>query len=1467
MGKTTTLAVSAFFALLPFAAHADNAAEKEDGVTFYGYMAYSDAWNDSSTPDPQAGFYSFTAADGDFKAESQTGGNSSFVSCTYGGNRVYRVDVGGYYSSYTVTYSTVSADTWKQLSSASLGKNYAEGVAADMTYDYTTSTLYSVTYEKHSNSNSGYLCIVDKESGAFTRIASIPFMRCVAADAAGALWSIGGDGVLYKMGKDGTVTKVGETGYIPSDLNQSATFDLRTGKLYWALDGFASDDTYHLSLVDALLSVDTATGKAEVVRSFGRQERFSGLFIKDCHPAAPDRISDLSVTASADGALEAAVSFTMPKVTYGQTSLSTPLSYTLYKDFEAVKTGTAAAGEHIDLSLDFENDGTYTIGVSATADGREGSRAEQKVFVGGDTPLPVTGAVAVSTDDRASATISWEAPAGGVNGGSIAAESVTYTVTRMPDNKVVAKDISATSFTDTPERSMIKTRYTVTPKAGEKSGERVFTNYVYAGTSWEVPYTEAFDTEDDFGAFTVIDANGDAGDDWEDPTWKYDNSYAAAFYYGSASSADDWLVMPALELSTEKLYQMTFQTYGYYGKTANHLQIALGALPTAESMGEAVFDKSYVSSMSAVKTFSAYFTPREGDRYIGFHNITQAKEHMSIDNIYVHEIGSSLVPDRVSSASIKNGGDCKALLSFTAPATNVKGEALAGQVKVNIYKGSADAPVAVLTGKPGEEMTWTDEYSTAAAFTYTLTPENGNGAGIPTELSIDMTAQAAAAPTGAVATLCGPHTVKLTWKPSATAGAVNYSVYRRYDYETPQLVGDNLTECSVVDDCATDSLPEGQRQGAVRYTITSINSAGEGGSLVTDEVVVGEAYPLPFSETWYQQTTQNEPWTRRGDGSASWSVVGFGYDPKAPGYDGAGMVNFSVNSYTQGSATSGISEYVSPAIDFTSMKNPVLNFYIYHSPDVSDYLKVEVGVEADDGSQEMVNGAEFYAKADEAGWTLCTVPLSNYAFLQRGHIVLRGSGIATGQNLHLDALTITGGAYGCDAAVKEMEVTGTHREGAESGVYVVVKNNGSQDIASASVSLMADGAEVASEEVEDWKAGAELAFDFEYVPTRSGDLTLCAKVAAEGDEQPENDSMERTARVQQRLLPYVTTLSGSRTDKGVTLSWQQPTATETAQQTTDGFEQYKAFAIADIGLWGVHDGDQTLPFTFNDMNGDPIVWENNDKLQAFIVFNPGKTTLAGLVETYSGEQSMVSFGAPRKANDDWLISPPLSGEEQLISFYARGIDSQETSERFNVLYSLTDTAATSFHTVNGTTSVKAGTDWTLYRYGLPQGARYFAIQYVGVQQSGLMVDDVTFCGYIAAGVEPDGYNVYRDGVQVNADLLTEAAYAEEVDMQETGHTYTVTAVYGGKESSVSNEVTFSKTGISAVGVSAADVRIGVSAGFVHVRGAEGKAIKVYDLSGKLVHSAAEAKDMESFAVESGVYVVRAGGRTAKVLVR
>ena len=44
--------------------------------------------------------------------------------------------------------------------------------------------------------------------------------------------------------------------------------------------------------------------------------------------------------------------------------------------------------------------------------------------------------------------LSWEAPTKGLNNGYIKASELTYTLTRMPDNVVVAKDITTTTYED-----------------------------------------------------------------------------------------------------------------------------------------------------------------------------------------------------------------------------------------------------------------------------------------------------------------------------------------------------------------------------------------------------------------------------------------------------------------------------------------------------------------------------------------------------------------------------------------------------------------------------------------------------------------------------------------------------------------------------------------------------------------------------------------------------------------------------------------------------------------------------------------------------------------------------------------------------------------------------------------------------------------------------------------------------------
>ena len=78
----------------------------------------------------------------------------------------------------------------------------------------------------------------------------------------------------------------------------------------------------------------------------------------------------------------------------------------------------------------------------------------------------------------------------------------------------------------------------------------------------------------------------------------------------------------------------------------------------------------------------------------------------------------------------------------------------------------------------------------------------------------------------------------------------------------------------------------------------------------------------------------------------------------------------------------------------------------------------------------------------------------------------------------------------------------------------------------------------------------------------------------------------------------------------------------------------------------------------------------------------------------------------------------------------------------------------------------------------------------------LMVDDFTYAPYDGSREADEllGYNVYRDNVRINAELLTANRFID-TEAGHDGAVYTVTAVYGSGESAYSNEATLTTTGI------------------------------------------------------------------------
>ena len=158
---------------------------------------------------------------------------------------------------------------------------------------------------------------------------------------------------------------------------------------------------------------------------------------------------------------------------------------------------------------------------------------------------------------------------------------------------------------------------------------------------------------------------------------------------------------------------------------------------------------------------------------------------------------------------------------------------------------------------------------------------------------------------------------------------------------------------------------------------------------------------------------------------------------------------------------------------------------------------------------------------------------------------------------------------------------------------------------------------------------------------------------------------------------------------------------------------------------------------------------------AFIVFNP---TQIGIdldanpnFKPHSGEQylacmSAISQYAVNKHNDDWLISPLLSGERQTISFYAKSL-SDTYREAFNIAYSTSTTDTTQFVTLQ--TVGQADSEWTQYSIELPEGAKYFALHVISKDAYALLIDDVKFD---AAPLAIKSYNIYRDRRKVGNSL-------------------------------------------------------------------------------------------------------------------
>jgi hypothetical protein len=304
------------------------------------------------------------------------------------------------------------------------------------------------------------------------------------------------------------------------------------------------------------------------------------------------------------------------------------------------------------------------------------------------------------------------------------------------------------------------------------------------------------------------------------------------------------------------------------------------------------------------------------------------------------------------------------------------------------------------------------------------------------------------------------------------------------------------------------------------------------------------------------------------------------------------------------------------------------------------------------------------------------------------------------------------------------------------------------------------------------------------------------------------------------------------------------------------------------------DRDKSATYGIGDSSGSTLAYDNAGKAMAFMVFNPGA---AGIVTDgsvaenvvwapYEGSQMFAAFASSDGQNDDWMISPELTGEAQEISFFVKTAVDTWGLEQYEVLYSSTGDDVNDFVKIGATR--EAPDEWTEVKVVLPAGARYFAIRCVSTDCFAFLVDNIKYLPLSAVREELSliGYNVYCNRTKLNTDPVEELTFVDTIAADET-RDYYVTAVYDKGESPISNIVSVSTSGVGKVSA-ASSIKVVGEHGAVRVLNAAGSDVTIYAVDGRLV---AKRHDIGNNAkinvLNNTIYAVRVGNNSYIVAVK
>lgn len=973
-----------------------------------------------------------------------------------------------------------------------------------------------------------------------------------------------------------------------------------------------------------------------------------------------------------------------------------------------------------------------------------------------------------------------------------------------------------------------------------------------SSTTLEPDFVYRISTADALKPFTIIDANND------NKTWKFQSTIKCAITSSSTNSNDDWLITPGIHLKPGRVYNLSFRAknglsyacsfdvlVGRNNDVASMTKTLLSHVTPPKSQGPSKWPDEYTAEIEPEE---------EGIYYIAFHDHTPNPKHeysgySCVDSIAVSAGALSTSPDSVTSLALTPAakGALSATLSFAAPSKTIGGSNLQSIDSIQIMRDGEY--ITTMTGiRPGQKLTYTDNnISSSAIYEYVLKPftkgDYGRTASVSAYVGVDtpkMPANvrlhdnvsnlkadwSAFGGTGVNGGYVDPNKISVSFykvvKQTSTAVTVG-------DLVTTAQAGATSTELAIDPEKSVNE--DGKTQSLFFLAAQANNDTLKSDFAATSAIIVGPTLNLPFEESvskgsldgGFAWSNSNDQVTQR-PYATSWRTV----TDRSADNDGGSFFwePYTVKSTfttTNHELLAGDETSINlPKITLAGATNPKVIFSVYARK--GEKAKMKILVQTPDGADHELQTIDLNS-TEADGWTIHQLSLKDYT--AERYIMLKFRGIAEADSvmLGLDDISVL------DQKSNDIAITGISAEdfasqGKAAPVSVTLRNYGENAATGYSTILYAG-----DQPVDTITASQPLASSAEetvilHLPLTingvSGKLNYHASVVYNDDVDNENNTSEtKTIYVTSSEYATATSLKAEKDKDGaVNLSWTKP-AKDASIKTTEDFERYGAFTT-EMGEWSTFDGDKGLPGgLFKD-----IYYPHQGAAFAFLAMNPNAIDTSNIVKDnpglapHSGDQYAASIYSFRKSlfgttyldQDNWLISPRLSGKAQTVKFYALNIWDSSMSkykEDFEVLYSTTQTDTASFvkignYQADGTVDFGTGANWKEFNIEIPEGAKYFAIHGNGKKQTSYMlgIDDVTYEKQALGSDETlTGYNIYRDGVKVGSVLGEALTYTDSPD--DGNHTYNVTVLYTDangqvSESAFSNDATVVSTGISTI---------------------------------------------------------------------